>query len=67
MSLQEIPMTKLMALALAATFATGVFADEKKPAEPSCKMECCKKSGKSCKDCPECAKHHDKKKDEKKA
>lgn len=58
-------MKKLFALALAATFATVVFADDKKPAEPSCKMECCKKSGKSCKDCPDCGKHAEKKAEKK--
>ncbi len=55
-------MKKLLVLALVAGFATIAFADDqKKPAEPTCKMECCKKSGKSCKDCPECGKKMEKK------
>lgn len=58
-------MKKLLVLALAASFATIAFADDKKPAEPSCKMECCKKNGKSCKDCPDCAKKADKKAEKK--
>lgn len=47
-------MKKLMALALVGAFACVAYAgDEKKPSEP-CKMECCKKSGKTCKDCKDC-------------
>lgn len=49
-------MKKLIALAMIAGFATVVFADDKKPAEPSCKMECCKKNNASCKDCKDCGK-----------
>jgi hypothetical protein len=60
-------MKKILALALAASFATIAFADEKKKpaAEPSCKMECCKKNGKTCKDCPDCAKKAEKKTEKK--
>ncbi len=60
-------MKKLIALALAGAFACVAYAGEdKKPSEPTCKMECCKKSGKSCKDCSDCkAKKQEKKEDKK--
>lgn len=57
-------MKKLIALALVGAFAcVGYAGDEKKSAE-TCKMECCKKSGKSCKDCSDCK---DKMKDKEKS
>jgi hypothetical protein len=48
-------MKKLLALALVGAFACVAYAgDDKKPAEKSCKMECCKKDKKACADCADC-------------
>ena len=59
-------MKKLIALALVGAFACVAYAgDEKKPAEKSCKMECCKKSGKTCADCADCKAKTPKKEDKK--
>ena len=53
-------MKKMLALALAASFALVGFAAEEKKAEakkPACGMACCEKNkAASCKDCPDCGK-----------
>jgi hypothetical protein len=60
-------MKKFLALALVSSFALVAFAAEEKKAEtkkPACGMACCEKNkAASCKECPDCGKKKDAKKE----
>lgn len=60
-------MKKFLAIALVSTFSFVAFAEDKKPEpkkESACGMACCKKNkSASCKECPDCTKKGDEKKD----
>lgn len=60
-------MKKFLALALVSSFALVAFAAEEKKTEtkkPACGMACCEKNkAASCKECPDCGKKKDAKKE----